>query len=176
MVTDPISLTDTPPTRKAKHLFVLLLLLAIGPLGAQDVEPYVSPGAQIGWSGEGLFISFQVTAGVLTYLEPVFIAPAATLGYRIYRDGKVLFLDGQASAFLSPTSYSPIGIGMGTGYAWLKTKDSPEILPGVHFKMYAGFFFLGVIDYFRFDRELFWRDMGGAFVFPISLTGQAYAS
>lgn len=112
---------DAPKMRPAKYIIALLFFLAIRPLGAQDVEPYISPGAQIGWSGEGLFMSFQVSAGVLTYVVPILIAPAVTLGYRLYRGGKVLFLDGQATVLLGRGSTSPFALGMGTGRAWLNS-------------------------------------------------------
>ena len=94
--------------RTMKPAFIAALLFTAMPSAHAQITPYISPGVQIGYGfGQGWFYSAQVSAGFFffnkTYLFP---APAATLGFRKYKQQSMRYADVQISMFIG-------GVGIG---------------------------------------------------------------
>ena len=117
-------------------LLSFLIIVGIGWSEVESVEPYISPGLQIGFnSNKEFFYGFQLSAGIIIDSKDNFVkSPSICYGYKKIFNSKLneQYIDVQMTVIKdSIADFFPIGFGLGMdlsgdknitrikGYSWL---------------------------------------------------------
>jgi len=134
---------------------ILLLIVGIGWSEVESVEPYISPGIQIGFnSNKEFFYGFQLSAGILINSKSNFIySPSICYGYKRFINSNLneKYIDVQVMSLPDTRGNIdgyPIPIGFGIGIDFSDDKTITRI------KGYSWLFACITIDY-NIKRKLF---------------------
>ena len=137
------------------RLIILLLIVGIGWSEVESVDPYISPGIQIGFnSNKEFFYGFQLSAGMLISSKSSYIySPSICYGYKRFFNSKLNEKYIYVQMMSLPDTRGnidgyPIPIGLGFGIDFSGDKTITKI------KGYSWLFACITLDY-NIKRKLF---------------------
>jgi hypothetical protein len=155
--------------RRALAELIFLLMVTVGIHADEDVQPYLSPGIQIGYGfGDGFFMGSQLTLGWVTIEDAWTVSPfnpGITLGVRKSFGGnkiQISYADIQISAVVA---------GLGIGIATTRSKATNERIFGKRVKLWAGGLGLLTYDYSQIPGVQQTHHFGLMGVLPIAEGG-----
>ena len=88
------------------------------PLSGQFSNHYRSPGVQIGrtFGGGGNFVSVQLSIGFYNKFEGIGYFPGFTVGVRLSKNRRIVYIDGQVSAII-------VGTGLGGSFYFQREQE-----------------------------------------------------
>ena len=113
-----------------RRLIILLLIVEIGWSEVESVEPYISPGIQVGFnSNKEFFYGFQLSAGMLINSKSSYIySPSICYGYKRVLNSNLneKYIDVQMMSLPDTRGNIdghpiPIGLGIGIDFSGDKT-------------------------------------------------------
>ena len=131
---------------------VFIVIFVIGWWGVESVDPYISPGIQIGFNAnKDFFYGFQLSAGMLHYsTSNINYSPSICFGLKKYSKSKLteIYIDLQMMYFPDPLHDGGIPIGFGIGMNHANGQSNMRI------KGYTWFMSCITLDY-DIKRKLF---------------------